>query len=182
MSKSPPQLFVNDGPLDPSQVGFLRPTDPNTTDAEEVRRRLKEDGYIFLKGLLPREDALKTREQYFEYLAPTGSLKPGFRPVNGIFDLSKNKTDFPGIGASEEPFNKATAARFTELAVKAHGEPWYKDQFCQHPHSRIMCSRSRVGGSTRVASNGLYSGTISPVTRQSVSIMIIYFYVMEKIP
>lgn len=23
--------------------------------------------------------------------------------------------------------------RFTELAVKAHAEPWYKDQFCQHP-------------------------------------------------
>lgn len=126
MSKSPPQLFVNGGPLDPSQVGFLRPTDSNTTDAEEVRRRLKEDGYVFLKGLLPREDVLKTREQYFEYLAPTGSLKPDFRPVDGTFDLSKNKTDFPGIGAGEEPFNKATGAMF-------HGEPWYKDQFCQHP-------------------------------------------------
>lgn len=97
MSKSPPQLFVNDGPLDPSQVGFLRPTDPNTTDAEEVRRRLKEDGYVFLEGLLPREDVLKTREQYFEYLAPTGFLKPGLstggwdlRPFQKLDRFSRN--------------------------------------------------------------------------------------------
>ncbi|KAK1148715.1 hypothetical protein N8T08_008600 [Aspergillus melleus] len=128
-----PPLFVNDGLLDAEQVRFLRPTDPHATSMEEVRRRLREDGYVFLKGLLPRADVLKAREQYFQYLSSTGLLKPGSAPVDGIFDPAQDKSDYPGIGVGVISPSNVLSAKFTELAIKAHAEPWYKDDFCQHP-------------------------------------------------
>jgi hypothetical protein len=145
-----PQLFVNDGPLDASQVGLLRPTDPHATDIEEVRRRLIEDGYVFLKDLLPREDVLKAREQYFKYMSSTGLLKPGSAPVDGIFDPAKDKDDYPGIGAGAISPEKVMSAKFMELAIKAHAEPWYKDGFCQHPEFiKYISKLTGWGGKTR---------------------------------
>ncbi|CAG8947112.1 unnamed protein product [Penicillium salamii] len=126
-------LFVNDGRLDPTQIRLMRPTDPHTTSLEEVRKRLREDGHVLLKGLLPREDVLKTREQYFQYLSSTGLLKPGSAPVDGIFDPEQDKSDYPGIGVGVLSPTNPHSAKFMELAIKAHGEPWYKDDFCQHP-------------------------------------------------
>ncbi|EXJ67642.1 phytanoyl-CoA hydroxylase [Cladophialophora psammophila CBS 110553] len=136
------QLFVNDGPLTPDQYADLRPT---TLDIpiEEARKRYEEDGYLFIKGLLPREDVLKAREEYFKLLSPSGVLKPGTKPVDGIFDETKDKLDFPGIGAGFADANgrptgphPEVATLFVELALKAHTEDWYKEDFCKHPALR----------------------------------------------
>ncbi|KIW48895.1 uncharacterized protein PV06_01454 [Exophiala oligosperma] len=136
------KLFVNDGPLSPEEWTDLTPT---TLDApiEEVRRRFREDGYLFLKGLLPRADVLKAREEYFKLLAPSGVLKPGTDPVDGIFDSSKDKLDFPGIGAGFTDSNgrptgphPEVAQCFVDLALQAHTEHWYKEDFCKHPALR----------------------------------------------
>lgn len=132
-------LYVNDGKLADDQIGQLRPTSLDTP-MEEVRRRYQEDGYVFLKGLIPREDVLKAREEYFKLLAPSGVLKPGTKPVDGIFDSSRDSLDYPGIGAGGADANgrptgphPEIAERFVDLALQAHTEPWYKDVFCQHP-------------------------------------------------
>ncbi|KAL7777177.1 hypothetical protein CFE70_007600 [Pyrenophora teres f. teres 0-1] len=104
---------------------------------EELYRRYNEDGYLFLKGLLPRSDVLSAREEYFKMLTPSGVLKPGTQPVEGIFDDHKNASDFPGIGSGASPGNgkpgEATAEKFVELALEAHNARWYKDTFCKHP-------------------------------------------------
>ncbi|KAF2136872.1 uncharacterized protein K452DRAFT_322122 [Aplosporella prunicola CBS 121167] len=130
------KLFVNDGPLEPHQMAPLRPSYPDEP-VEELRRRWREDGYVFLKGLLPRDDVLKCRENYFKFLAPSGVLKPGTKPVEGVFDSAKDKADYPGIGAGATPGNakpgEETAANFVDLAMKAHSEPWYAVDFCKHP-------------------------------------------------
>jgi phytanoyl-CoA hydroxylase len=119
------KLYVNDGLLDREQVGRLRPSDPKAP-IEGLRQRLEEDNYLFLKGLLPREDVLKARETYFDFLSPSGVLKPNTNPVDGIFDLSKDITGFPGIGAGSSGKNSKPggdrAATFVDLALKAHGE------------------------------------------------------------
>lgn len=131
-------LYVNDGPLEPDQVGTLRPT-PLDTPIEEARRRYEEDGYVFVKGLLPREDVLKAREEYFKLLSPSGVLAPSTEPVEGIFDAAKDKRDYPGIGAGGADANgrptgvSESGELFVELALQAHTEPWYKDVFCKHP-------------------------------------------------
>lgn len=134
-----PQLYVNDGPLDADQVGYLKPTALDTP-LEEIRRRYQEDGYVFLKGLIPREDVLKARSEYFSLLAPSGVLKPGTAPVEGIFNPENDKLDFPGIGAGGQDANgkpigphPEIAEKFVDLALQAHSEDWYKETFCKHP-------------------------------------------------
>lgn len=132
-------LHVNDGQLPAEMISQLRPTMLDTPIAE-VRRRYDEDGYVFLKGLIPREDVLKARKEYFELLAPSGVLKPGTAPVDGVFDLTQDPLDFPGIGAGGADANgrpvgphPEIAEKFVDLALKAHTEDWYKETFCKHP-------------------------------------------------
>ncbi|KAH6715232.1 hypothetical protein BKA61DRAFT_348935 [Leptodontidium sp. MPI-SDFR-AT-0119] len=130
------KLYVTDGLLGQDQISLLRPSDPNMP-IEELRKRLEEDNYLFLKGLLPRNDVLKAREAYFNFLSPSGVLKPGTKPVDGIFDLSKDIACFPGIGAGSTGGNSKPggeqAAAFVDLALKAHTEDWYAEDFCKHP-------------------------------------------------
>lgn len=129
------KFFVNDGRLRPEQVGYLKESSKDLP-IEELRRRYHEDGYVFIKGLLPKEDVLKTREKYFKMLEPSGVLKPGTKPVEGIFDDEKNPDDFPGMGAMppiDGQLGPDTAAMFVDLALQAHYEDWYKEDFCRHP-------------------------------------------------
>lgn len=133
------KFFVNDGQLSPEQVAPLQPTTLDTP-IEEVRRRYCEDGYVFLKGVLPREDVLKARSEYFKLLSGSGVLAPGSEPADGIFDSAKDPLDYPGIGAGSQTANGRptgphpdVAAKFVDLALQAHTEPWYKEDFCKHP-------------------------------------------------
>jgi hypothetical protein len=83
---------------------------------------------------------LQAREEYFKLLSPSGVLKPGTQPVEGIFDDTKDKLDFPGIGAGAADANGRptgphpdVATKFVDLALQAHTEPWYNQVFCRHP-------------------------------------------------
>lgn len=148
------KLFVNDGLLAPSQVGRLNESSPSLP-MEELRRRYNEDGYVFLKGLLPKQDVLKAREEYFKMLAPSGVLKPNTLPVQGIFDPDKDAAHFPGIGAGAVGGNgkpgEATAEKFVELALQAHYADWYKETFCKHPVLKDFIARMTGWGESTVA-------------------------------
>ncbi|KAI1082834.1 hypothetical protein F5B20DRAFT_530589 [Whalleya microplaca] len=145
-STSSVPLYVNDGLLEPDQVGFLKPSYPNEP-LEELRQRYESDGYLFLRGLLPREDVLKAREAYFNLLAPSGVLAPNTLPVEGIFDDQKDKLDYPGIGAGSTDANgRPRGGLFVDLALKAHSEPWYKDEFCKHPALQSFISKLQGWG------------------------------------
>jgi phytanoyl-CoA hydroxylase len=148
------KLYVNDGLLHPEQVGALKPSSPDLP-LEELRRRYNVDGYVFLKGLLPREDVLKAREEYFQMLAPSGVLKPGTEAVDGIFDDAKDAADFPGIGAGASPGNgipgAETAEKFVELALHAHYADWYRGKFCKHPVLKDIVARISGWGDNTLA-------------------------------
>lgn len=130
------RLAVADAPLQPEDIALLRPSDP-TLPLEELRKRYDEDGYLFLKHLLPREDVLKAREQYFNFLSPTGILKEDTNAVEGIFNPNNMADDFPGIGAGAAGMNGRpggeSAAQFVDLALEAHYKDWYAEDFCKHP-------------------------------------------------
>lgn len=137
-------LRVNDGPLKPSEAAPLRisrPSEPIST----LRERYETEGYVFLKDLLPRADVLSAREAYFRSVAPSGVLKAGTQPVEGIFDDDSSAADFPGIGAgsvaNSRPGGTEKAAVFVDLALAAHKEAWYAGSddevgFARHPMLR----------------------------------------------
>lgn len=133
------KLFVNDGPLDPADVGSLRPSYPDEP-LETLRARYQEDGYIHLKGLIPRADVLKARSSYFSYLAPSGVLAPNTTPEQGIFDASKDSAASPGIGAGAVGKNGKPGGKagefFVDRAIEAHTQDWYAEEFCKHPALR----------------------------------------------
>jgi phytanoyl-CoA hydroxylase len=138
------KLFVNDGLLRADQVGELNESSPGLP-MDELRRRYNEDGYLFLKGLLPKDDVLEARKEYFKMLSPTGVLKPGTQPVEGIFDSEKDAADFPGIGAGAAGGNGRPGAdaaqKFVDLALEAHYAEWYKETFCKHPMLKDFIAR-----------------------------------------
>ncbi len=70
-------------PLDTSvgAYGELRRSDDVVGDAEELRRRMGEDGYLFLPGLLNREEVLAARHTVAVRLAASGLLAEG-HPVD----------------------------------------------------------------------------------------------------
>ncbi|KAI4602814.1 hypothetical protein KJ359_008033 [Pestalotiopsis sp. 9143b] len=122
-------LYVNGGLLSPGEVKPLRPSDPSEP-LETLRERYAEDGYVFLKGLLPREDVISARGSYFRRLQPCGVLQPGADPRDGIFNASGGAgaaAEYPGVGVSAGSAAPASANEklFTELALKAHTDAWY---------------------------------------------------------
>ena len=50
----------NQGPT--VQAQFLRET-PKDTSFDEMRRRLRADGYVFVKNVLPREEVQRVRKE-----------------------------------------------------------------------------------------------------------------------
>jgi phytanoyl-CoA hydroxylase len=129
-------IQVNDGPLTSQNAALLRPSDPSLP-LDELRARYEQDGYLFLKHLLPRDDVLEARRQYFCLLAPTGVLQEGTDPVQGIFNPTKSPDEYPGIGAGAVGNNGwpggEEAAQFVDLAIEAHYQDWYAEKFCNHP-------------------------------------------------
>ncbi|KAH6689470.1 hypothetical protein F5X68DRAFT_274636 [Plectosphaerella plurivora] len=135
-------FYVNDGPLEPDNIGLIKATTLDTP-MQEIRQRYLEDGHVLIKGVLPREDVLRVRQKYFEMLEPTGVLAPGTKPVDGVFNPNSNRLNFPGIGAGTPNSTDENgrvigpdlevARRFGDLAMQAHHEDWYKEDLCHHP-------------------------------------------------
>lgn len=126
----PDSLSGIEGSISRSQLGWLRPTSVDTPVAE-MRRRLFEDEYVFVKGLLPREDVLKMREHYFSQFRGFGLLKPGTDPVDGIYNSAEEVSLHNGIGGGEPTGEELQAL------VTAHVQKPYLD-FVAHPNLRAM--------------------------------------------
>jgi phytanoyl-CoA hydroxylase len=98
--------------------------------------------------LAPRIDVLKALEESFQLLAPGGVLKPGTNPVDGIFDETKDKLDFPGISAGSADADgrpigphPEVAKPFVDSTLRAHTEDLYKEDFYKHPALKAYVAR-----------------------------------------
>jgi phytanoyl-CoA hydroxylase len=58
----PPVVGSNEGKIPHQYIRWLQPT-PRDTPMSEMRARLERDGYLFVKGLLPRQDVLDVRRE-----------------------------------------------------------------------------------------------------------------------
>ncbi|KAI8724183.1 hypothetical protein NCS52_00276000 [Fusarium sp. LHS14.1] len=136
--------LVNDGLLKPDMIGSLRPSYPSEP-IDILQARYEKDGYLFMKGILPRSDVLNCREAYFKFLSPSGVLQPGSKPVDGIYGAENKGIDFPSIGAGPCLGGQTGPGSFANLAEKAHTEPWYLE-FSSHPALRDFVAKLRGWG------------------------------------
>ncbi|WP_027166839.1 phytanoyl-CoA dioxygenase family protein [Mesorhizobium sp. WSM3224] len=60
----------------PDRLGYLSPTDPSV-GIETIRHLYAMQGYVWLKGLLPRREVIDFRGFALSHLAASGLLKPG---------------------------------------------------------------------------------------------------------
>ena len=67
----------------PRRMGRLAPSDPGEP-LPVLIERYRRDGYLWLKGLLPRAEVLGFRRYVFAALADTGLVAPGSDPEAGI--------------------------------------------------------------------------------------------------
>lgn len=126
-----PKLRSNyGGYLDDGTVAWMQET-PIDTPLDEMRRRFEEHGCIFVKNVMPREDVLDMRAAYFKHLAPTGILKPGTSPRDGIFNDEEDPIAHNGVGGSDLPEDKQRVQKLEE----AHTMPFYL-AFLEHPKLR----------------------------------------------
>ena len=86
-------LAVYDQPLvsngytlsnEPHRLGYLVPTDPRLP-MEELREQYRDQGYLWLKGLLDRDTVLAFRRRFFESMRPTGMVAAGSDGAEGLF-------------------------------------------------------------------------------------------------
>jgi hypothetical protein len=74
----------------PERLGWLTPSDPGQPIAT-LREQYQAQGYLWLKGLLNRQDVLAFRRHFFERLQVAGALAPGSDPVDGIYSGTEDR-------------------------------------------------------------------------------------------
>ena len=126
----PQQIKANQGLVQGTHLGWLRPTTMNTPQ-DEMRKRLKEDDYIYLKGALPREDVLKMREHYFQQFQGTAMLDPDQPAGLGIYNAREDAINHKGIGGGDPEGEEL------KRLLGAHVTAPYLD-FVNHPRLRTL--------------------------------------------
>ena len=76
VATSLPQLYSFGHPLDMAddKAGLLRDSSDAADDVEELRHRFADDGYLYMKGYLDRDEVLTARASLTERLAAEGVL------------------------------------------------------------------------------------------------------------
>lgn len=75
----PRELAYPDGGL-----GELRDSNDLLGDFDALRRRMAEDGYLLIRGLIDRQKVLAARTRILEYMAAHEAMEPGSRPLDGV--------------------------------------------------------------------------------------------------
>ncbi len=76
--------------LSENAFGYLRSSAALVGDAAALRERMDADGYLFLPGLLPREEALAARTEILARAAADGLLDPDYPVSEGILKAGLN--------------------------------------------------------------------------------------------
>ena len=78
--------------MDANRLGWLIPSDPNDA-IETLQQQFTEQGYLWLKGLLNREDVLAFRRRYFEAMEGTGLIKNHTSIMDGMYSFGEVNQD-----------------------------------------------------------------------------------------
>ncbi|NKB69905.1 MAG: phytanoyl-CoA dioxygenase [Candidatus Latescibacteria bacterium] len=94
----------HEAPLEtaPQALAPLRRSDDAADDFSELRRRMHQDGYLFLPGHLDRQGVLAARHTVTQRLADTGLLAPD-RPTIDCIAAANTQTGFMAELAQDNP-------------------------------------------------------------------------------
>ncbi len=70
--------------MDEDKIGHLRDSSGVAEDFPELRRRFDEDGYLFLRGYLPRDRVIAARAEIAQGLAEEGVLDPEYPEMEAV--------------------------------------------------------------------------------------------------
>jgi len=133
-----PALEVSSGghALDtsPDKWGELRDSSEIAFDGEALRQRMAEDGYLFLPGLLHREEVLQARRVVAEHLMAHGHLLPGTDPMECIAHPDSQLAFMPQVARDNAPLMKVLYsgpmmefyARFLNGPVRHFDFTWFR--------------------------------------------------------
>jgi hypothetical protein len=126
LTTSLPQLFSYGHALDMDEdkVGLLRDSSSAAGDVEELRRRFADDGYLYMRGYLERDDVLAARASLTERLGAAGVLDPAHPAIDGVCVPGSGYVFKPEItDGNEEVQRLLYSGRLTEFYEKFYGEP-----------------------------------------------------------
>lgn len=136
-------------PVPADLLAPLRETPFAESDGEALRSRLRDDGYLFLRGVLNVDDVLAARSSVFERLAAVGEI--GEPAIDGIFTGTSRRKELAGDLAafwqsvSEEPLLRVVShgERTRRIMSAVLGEP-------ARPHDYIFLRPGVPGRATKL--------------------------------
>jgi hypothetical protein len=121
-----PQLYSYGHALDMAddKVGLLRDSHDAVDDVAELRRRFAEDGYLYLRGHLDRDEVLAARASLTDRLAASGVLDPAFPALDAICQPGAGYVFKPEITEGNAAVQQLLySGRLVEFYEKLYGEP-----------------------------------------------------------
>jgi hypothetical protein len=130
-------------------VAPLRDSTPLTADGPALRQRLTDDGYLFLRGAVPRTEILEARCEVLQRLVEVGEIAPP--AIDGIATGASRRRELAGdLGAFWQSVSEGPALRRVShgprlrgLMQSVLGEPAV-------PQDYIFLRPGVVGRSTRL--------------------------------
>lgn len=95
-------------PIDTSPAGFgeLRRSDAAMDNVAELCRRIEEDGYLFLPGLLDREEVAAARQEVMDRLQAAGILDGRYPAYEGVVKPDHTISFMPQLAKGNQPLMK----------------------------------------------------------------------------
>jgi len=120
-----PQLysFGHELEMTDDKVGLLRDSSDAADDMPELRRRLADDGYLYMRGYLDRDEVLAARASLTTRLAEAGVLDPAYPTIDGVCKPGSGYVFKPEITSNNEEIQKLLySGRLVDFYTQFYGE------------------------------------------------------------
>ncbi|MGH2562307.1 MAG: phytanoyl-CoA dioxygenase family protein [Thermomicrobiales bacterium] len=107
-----PDLIASGHALDtsPAAFGQQRSSIDAVDDVAELRRRMEDDGYLYLPGYLDRDHVLDARQEIVTRLAEEGALEPGTDPMEAVVRSGIEFKFRPDLAKNNQPLDRVLYA------------------------------------------------------------------------
>lgn len=120
-----PQIrsYGHDLDMAEDKIGLIRDSSDAENDFDELRRRFDEDGYLYMKGYLGRDNVLEARREITDRLDTLGMLHPDHPSMDGVMSDDYGAAFHPTLSENNAPLrNVLYGERLTGFYEKFYEE------------------------------------------------------------